>query len=51
MDQMMINQTLKALQRGRDCWSVPFRVYRPAHVDVWPSIHSLHTPDRPVGIM
>jgi hypothetical protein len=51
MDQRMIDMTLKLLQRGRVCCKVVFGVYLPAHLDVWPIIHSPYTSEKPLCIV
>jgi len=38
------------LQRGQDWCLVSFHVYSLLHIDVWHSIHSPCTPERPLGI-
>jgi hypothetical protein len=46
----MIDQIIHPLRRGQNCYSIQFRVYWPAHVDVWQSIVSTHTSEMLLGI-
>jgi len=49
-DQRMIELSLQPFQRGQDCCSVRIQIYWAAHVDVWHSIHSPHTSERPLSV-
>jgi len=49
-DERKIDLIIKQLQRGQECLLVCFRVYWPAHVHVWHSIHSPHIFKWPLGI-